>query len=220
MKCLAAAAMGVSLLTALSSKATPVTVQELGVGPNEVVNITSSTLGTANVYAGINNLLVNGVATDGFCIDPFHWSATGVQNYDSEPLSSSPKPPGGPMGPAEATKIEQLWLHAYAPGMTAEQAAGLQIAIWEIIGAGATDGATFKLNGTDDYGASGLLTWVDGNPTAATANLLGLTGPGQDYVIPNSGGGGGSVPDGGTTLSLLGGALCGLFILRRKTCIS
>jgi hypothetical protein len=219
MKCLAAAAMGVSLLTALSSKATPVTVEELGVVPNEVVSITSLTLGTVDVYAGINKLLVNGVATDGFCIDPFHWSATGVQNYDSEPLSSSPKPPGGPMGSAEAKKIEQLWQYAYAPTMSAAQAAGLQIAIWEIIGAGASGGATFALNGYD-YGASILLTWVDGNPTAATANLLGLTGPGQDYVIPNSGGGGGSVPDGGTTLSLLGGALCGLFILRRKTCIS
>ena len=155
MKCLAAATMGVSLLTALSSKATPVTVQELSVGPDEVVNITSSTLGTANVYAGINKLLVNGVATDGFCIDPFHWSATGMQNYDSEPLSSSPKPPGGPMGAAEAMKIEQLWQYAYAPSMSAAQAAGLQIAIWEVIGAGATGGATFTLNGYD-YGASGL----------------------------------------------------------------
>jgi hypothetical protein len=216
---LAAATMGVSLLTALSSTATPVTVQELSVGPEEVVNITSSTLGTADVYAGINKLLVNGVATDGFCIDPFHWSLTGVQNYDAQALSASPKPPGGPMGSAEAMKIEQLWQYAYAPGMTDAQAAGLQIAIWEVIGAGATGGATFKLNG-NDYGASGLLTWVNNNPNAAAANLLGLTGPGQDYVIPNSGGGGGSVPDSGATLLLFGGALCGLFILRRQACIS
>jgi hypothetical protein len=219
MKCLAAAAMGVSLLTALSSKATSVTVQELSVGPDEVVNITSSTLGTADVYAGINKLLVNGVATDSFCIDPFHWSVTGVQNYDSQALSASPKSPGGPMGSAEATKIEQLWQYAYAPTMTGAQAAGLQIAIWEIIGAGASGGATFTLNGYD-YGASGLLTWVNGNPNADAANLLGLTGPGQDYVIPNSGGGGGPVPDSGTTLLLFGGALCGLFTFRRKTCIS
>ena len=218
-KCLAAAAMGVSLLTALSSKATSVTVQELGVGPDEVVNITSSTLGTADVYAGINKLLVNGVATDGFCIDPFHWSATGVQNYDSQALSASPKPPGGPMGSAEAMKIEQLWQYAYAPSMNAAQAAGLQIAIWDVIAAGASSGATFTLNGYD-YGASGLLTWVNGNPDAAAANLLGLTGPGQDYVIPNSGGGGGSVPDSGATLLLFGGALSGLFVLRRKTCFS
>ena len=213
MKCVAAAAMGVSLLTALSSKANSVTVQELGVGPCEVVNITSSTLGTGtfNVLAGINQLVVNGVATEGFCIDPFHWSLTGVQNYNSEALSASPKPPGGPMGSAEATKIEQLWQYAYAPTISAAQAAGLQIAIWEIIGAGASGGATFTLNG-NDYGASGLLSWVDSHPSAPTANLLGLTGPGQDYVIP--------VPDGGTTLMLLGEALCGLFIIRRKLCLS
>ncbi len=219
MKCLAAATMGVSLLTALASKATPVTVQELGVGPDEVVNITSSTLGTADVYAGINKLLVNGVATDGFCIDPFHWSLTGVQNYDLQVLSASPKPPGGPMASVEATKIEQLWQYAYAPTMTAAQAAGLQIAIWEVIGSGASGGATFRLNGYD-YGAGGLLTWVNNNPNASAANLLGLTGPGQDYVIPNSGGGGDPVPDGGTTLSLVVGALCGLFTFRRKICLN
>ena len=95
----------------------------------------------------------------------------------------------------------------------------MQIAIWEIIGAGASGGATFALNG-NDYGASGLLDWVNGDPAAPAANLLGLTGPGQDFVIPNSGGGGGSVPDSGTTLLLFGGALCGLFVLRHKTCIS
>ena len=121
------------------------------------------------------------------------------------------------MGFAEATKIEQLWQYAYAPGMTDAQAAGLQIAIWEVIGAGATGGATFTLNG-NDYGAGGLLGWVNSNPSAPTANLLGLTGPGQDYVIPNSGGG--SVPDGDTTLLLLGGALCGLITFRRKACFS
>jgi hypothetical protein len=123
------------------------------------------------------------------------------------------------MGSAEALKIEQLWRYAYTPDMGAAQAAGLQIAIWDIIGAGASGGATFTLNGTD-YGASGLLTWVNDNPNAAAANLLGVTGPGQDYVIPNSGGGGGSVPDGGATFLLLGGTLCGLSFFRRMACIS
>ena len=123
------------------------------------------------------------------------------------------------MGAAEATQIEQLWLYAYSPSMSASAAAGMQIAIWKIIGAGATGGATFTLNSANDYGAAGLLTWLSSNSSAPRANLLGLTGPGQDYVIPNAGGGGGhggSVPDGGATLMLLGGSLFGLAIFRRK----
>jgi hypothetical protein len=214
MKCLAAAAMGVSLLTVLSSKANSVTVQELGVGPDEVVNITSSALGTGtfNVLAGINQLVVNGVATEGFCIDPFHWSLTGPQSYTTEALSLGPKNPGGPMGTGKATEIEQLWAEYFSPSMSPQNAAGLQVAIWEVVGSTTpADPNYFKVNGSD-YGASLMLTWVNNNPEAPTANLLAVTGPGQDYVIP--------VPDGGTTLMLLGEALCGLFIIRRKLCLS
>jgi hypothetical protein len=214
MKCLAAAAMGVSLLTALSSKANSVTVQELGVGPDEVVNITSSALGTGtfNVLAGINQLVVNGVATEGFCIDPFHWSLTGPQSYTTEALSLGPKNPDGPMGTVKATEIEQLWAKYYSASMSPQNAAGLQVAIWEVVGSTTpADPNYFKVNGSD-YGASLMLTWVNNNPGAPTANLLAVTGPGQDYVIP--------VPDGGTTLMLLGEALCGLFIIRRKLCLS
>src|SRR5690349_19421014 len=75
------------------ASAVPVTVQEMGVGQNEIVQMTSSTLGTHSVYAGIIQLKVNGVATDGFCIDPFHWSITGPQPYNTEPLASAPKSP-------------------------------------------------------------------------------------------------------------------------------
>src|SRR5262245_17412250 len=77
------------------ASAVPVTVQELGIGANEVVQMTSSTLGQHWVYAGIVKLSVDGVATDGFCIDPFHWSVTGPQPYNSEPLADGPKAPGG-----------------------------------------------------------------------------------------------------------------------------
>jgi hypothetical protein len=46
----------------------------------------------------------------------------------------------------------------------------------------------------------------------AAADLQALTGSGQDYVID-------SVPDGGTTAMLLGGALWGLLWVRRKLCL-
>ncbi|HEX4262943.1 MAG TPA: VPDSG-CTERM sorting domain-containing protein [Verrucomicrobiae bacterium] len=191
-------------LALLQAAAVPVTVQEVGIGANEIVQITSSTLGNQTVYAGTINLLVNGKATQGFCIDPFHWSIPGPQAYDAEPLGAGPKSPGGPMGAGTALKIEQLWAHFYSTGISSQNAAGLQIAIWDLVG-----GANFKLDSTPDYGAADMLAWVNSNPTAIAANLIAVTGPGQDYVIPN-------VPDGGTTVLLLGMGLASVFIMRSK----
>lgn len=181
-----------------------VTVQDTGMGQNEVVEMTSSTLGTAWVYAGINKLLVNGNSYDGFCIDPFHWSVGGPQSYTTEPLSAGPKPPGGAMGAAVATKIEQLWDEFYSPTMSNQNAAGLQIAIWELIGT-----TNFKLDSSNDYGAGSMLSWVDNNPNAPTADLTALTGPGQDYVID-------AVPDSGTTILLLGFSAFVIFLVKRS----
>jgi hypothetical protein len=189
--------------------AVPVTVQEIGIGPNEIVDMTSSTLGTHSVYAGIVDLLVNGVATDGFCIDPFHWSITGPQAYNTETLGDGPKSPGGAMGASTALQIEQLWAEYYSHTMSNQNAAGLQIAIWELVG-----GANFQLDSSSDYGASTMLAWVDNNPTATAANLIAVTGPGQDYVIPGNGSNIERVPDGGETLLLLACGLAGLFIVR------
>ena len=215
LKHLTAAVVSMSLLTVISSKATPVTVEELSVSPCEVVSITSSMLGTVSVYAGLNNLRVNGVATPGFCIDPFHLSLSGVQSYNTEALDAGPKSPGGPLGASRAAEIEQLWGHYFSPSMGAENAAGLQIAIWEIVG-----GANFALHSGNDYGAGAMLNWWSLNQnTAPAADLIAVTGPGQDYVIPNSLRPQ-SVPDGGTTVMLLGGTLCGLLAVRRKFCVN
>jgi len=185
--------------------AVPVTVEEVGVGPNEVVEMTSSTLGTHWVYACMVDLLVNGQATDGFCIDPFHWSVTGPQAYNTETLGDGPKAPGGPMGAVTALKIEQLWGEYYSHTMSNQNAAGLQIAIWELVG-----GVNFQLDSGNDYGASAMLDWVDKNPNAAAANLIAVTGPGQDYVIPNK------CPDTGATITLFSMGLAGLAMVRSK----
>jgi hypothetical protein len=160
-------------------------------------------------------LLVGGVATPGFCIDPFHASVSGAQSYYSEALSAGPKPPGGPMGASAATEIEQLWQRYFSPTMSAADAAGLQIAIWEVVG-----GVDFKLHQSNDYGAGAMLSWWSVNRmTAPSADLVALTGPGQDYLIPNSLRPQG-VPDGGTTVMLLGGSLWGLLAIRRKLCVA
>jgi hypothetical protein len=196
----------VFLLCALPSGATPVTVEDLGVSPNEVVSISTSGSGAESVYAGVVNLRVNGELKPGFCIDPFHESLSGPQSYTLEPLSAGPKLPGGPMGDDAAMEIAQLWQQYFSPTMGAADAAGLQIAIWEVVGAG------FTLNQANDYGASTMRDWWSRNrSTAPAADLQALTGSGQDYVID-------SVPDGGTTAMLLGGALWGLLWVRRKLC--
>ena len=174
------------------------TVKELEVNPNKIVNITTMIYGpsaphswTGNVYAGVNKLLVDGVPMDGFCIDPFHFSLNSSSGYSFVPLTSAPKFPGT-MTAWDATLIERLWGSYYSPTMTAGNAAGLQIAIWEIVG-----GSSFHLNGAD-YGAGGFLAYVSASGyNGSRAHLLGLTGPGQDYVVA-------AIPDGGTTLGMLG----------------
>lgn len=197
------------------ASATPVTVQEVGVGAHEIANITSSDLAPysnvpINVYAGVIKLLVDGVPTNGFCIDPFHMSPSGPLGYNTINLSDAPKPPG-PMGVAAALKIEQLWQQYYTPAISDTTAAGLQIAIWEIVDQ-AIASETVSING-NDFGASTFLDWVNTHSDAAAADLVGLTGPGQDYVVQR-------VPDTGWTIALLGVSFIALIPLRRKLQIS
>src|SRR5437868_14936609 len=63
----------------------------------------------------------------------------------------------------------------YSPNMSQKNAAGLQLAIWEIVG-----GSSFQVIGKD-YHASEMLTVLH-SYTGPGANLIALTGPGQDYV--------------------------------------
>ncbi len=178
----------VSLLRAQNNVA--VTVQEMGPGANEIVNISSSNLGSnLEVYACILDLEVDNTPTVGFCIDPWHWSGDGPMNYTAESLSEGPKYPGN-MGAATALQIEQLWQEFYTPHMSDSTAAGLQIAIWDLVSDSVsvqTDGASwYTLNSGNDYGASTMISWVDAHPFAIAATLSAVTGPGQDYVVMSS----------------------------------
>jgi len=168
----------------------PITVTELGPGANEVVNISSSTLGNYWwVYACIIDIQVNNTPTLGFCIDPWDWSGSGPMSYTAESLSAGPKLASG-MGAATALQIEQLWQEFYTPDLSNSTAAGMQIAIWDLVSASIslqTNGATwFTLNSGNDYGASSMIAWVDANPNAAAASLSAISGPGQDYVVMTS----------------------------------
>ena len=213
---------------AVSAGATPATVTDVtdwNKTPVEVVNINDPYLGyNGGVYAGINDLSVTvGSSTtvyDGFCIDPFHWSASGPQSYNIVPLVDAPKAPGT-LNSSTALKIEDLWAEYFSPTMSSSSAAGLQIAIWELVSSNAVATGELPSNeafslakGQSDYGAStdiaSLATY-----TGPAADLEGLTGPGQDYVIdiptPPS-----SVPDGGATILMLA-LTAGALVIARPT---
>lgn len=187
---------------AVSSKAVSVTVQELSVDPAVKVKIGVEGFYEGYAYAGLVNLLVDGAPMDAFCIDPFHFSSRSALSYEVIPLMDGPKPPGGAMGEEKAAMISKLWTLAYSPGMLASQAAGLQLAIWEVIG-----GDDFTLLSSTDFGAANLLTQAEAY-TGPTASLLALTGDGQDYVVAR-------VPEGGATLILLSISLLCLARLRK-----
>ena len=174
--------------------------------PMEIVNGDFPYLGyNGGVYAGINTLMVSdgggGTIYSGFCVDPFHYSASGPSSpYYVVPLADAPKSPAT-LNAAVAADIADLWAEYYSPTMSASSAAGLQIAIWELVSSNAVaeDGLppseAFTLESGTDYGASediaSLATYQ-----GPEANLMALTGPGQDYVID-------PVSDGGKTFNLL-----------------
>jgi hypothetical protein len=225
-----AAVIGWTILAGLTASANadslpiPVTVTDVtdwGTTPMEAVEADLPSLGYpggVSVYAGINTLSVNNGASSitysGFCIDPFHWSLGGaVSGYSEVPLSDAPKSPAT-LNAATANDIADLWAEYFSPTMSSSRAAGLQIAIWELVSSNAvaSDGLSpsqaFSLApGQNDYGASqdiASLATYDG----PEANLVGLTGPGQDYVIDPP------VPDGGETFLMLAMTLGGLVLAR------
>ena len=161
-------------------------VQEMGMGAHESVNISSSTLGNnIDTYAGAINVQFNGTTGVGFCIDPWHFSLNGVQTFNWENLSTGPKMADG-MGVSTALEIEQLWDKYYSSTMSNSTAAGLQIAIWDLVTASIsaqTGGSDwYTLNSGNDYGASAMISFVQTNPSLPAANLAAVTGTGQDYV--------------------------------------
>ena len=165
-------------------------VQEMGMGASETVNISSSTLGNnLEVYAGAINVQFNGTTGVGFCIDPWHFSLNGAQTFNWESLSTGPKMADG-MGVSTALEIEQLWDKYYSSSMSNSTAAGLQIAIWDLVNASInsqTGGSDwYTLNVENDYGASSMISYVESNPTLPAANLSAVTGAGQDYVTLTS----------------------------------
>jgi len=200
-----ALAIGGSILAALSVHANSVT--EVGVLPGTQDVYINSSLGTnLHVYAGVVVLNVDGVTTNSFCIDPYQWSNPSPDtSYAYRDLAAAPIP-GNAMGAASALTIEELWNKYYVQALGSSSiAAGLQIAIWETVAKGTNE--AFSVNGSD-FGAAGMISNL--GKLDGPADLIALSSEGhQDYVVQR-------VPDGGTTIAMLGLALLGLGFVRRR----
>src|SRR5438477_6939955 len=165
-----------ALLTAVTAPSThAVLVEDLGVRLGEPAHISLSTGFNGVVAAGIKHLVVGGQTMDAFCIDPFTKALSSSQGYNFVPLTQAPEAPWT-LNSTKAVEIKDLWSMFYSPNMSQKNAAGLQLAIWEIVG-----GNSFQVIGKD-YHASEMLAALH-SYTGAGADLIALTGPGQDYVV-------------------------------------
>jgi hypothetical protein len=164
-----------------------VTLSFNGVNPNEIVTLqVSSPSFSGGVYAGVYNLTVDGVATPAFCIDvtrEIHAGQT-YNNYSYTDLSLAPLAPAGPMGSAAATDIEKLWAAYYSPSMNNQDAAALQVAIWEDVAAKV---GTYSITVSGNDPVTTEATTMLGSLGSLTiqTDLQGLVSPdGQNYVVP------------------------------------
>jgi len=164
-------ALGIAAITSAQAHL----VEDFGVRTGAPAHISLSTGFNGFVGAGIKKIQVDGVQMDAFCIDPFTMALRSSPGYKFVPLTKAPEAPFT-LSASEATEISDLWAMFYNPGMKENKAAGLQLAIWEIVG-----GDDFSVIGKD-YGASLMLAALR-TYSGPSAGLIGLTGPGQDYVV-------------------------------------
>jgi outer membrane biosynthesis protein TonB len=176
---LARASLALSLAALLSAIIAPSTqahlVEDFGVRKGAPAHISLSTGFNGFVGAGIKKIQVDGVQMDAFCIDPFTMALRSSSGYKFVPLTKAPEAPFT-LSASEAIEISDLWAMFYNPGMKENKAAGLQLAIWEIVG-----GDDFSIIGKD-YGANLMLAALR-SYSGPGAGLIALTGPGQDYVV-------------------------------------
>ena len=211
-------------LVVLSSTAFATTLKEVS-----VINARTVTIGgTGNGYhgavsAGLYEIAINTDANrfKTFCIDVYDFSPTSFQTYGSDLLRNAPQSVGDTgieMGVAGENAVRTLWAIGYQAALTdADKAAGLQVAIWEAVNDTATGynlasgkftatGSTAVINYANSF-LSQIATYSGPLPNLfAWVNKTDTTHY-QDYI---------GVPDGGTTVALLGLAMGTLAIVRRK----
>ena len=208
------AIMAAGLAGAMSASAVTLTFDN--VDPSQTVNLTDPWI-SSGANAGIYNLTVDGVATPSFCIDVADENnGNTFSDYYYSDLASAPLAPAGPMGSAAATDIEKLWAAYFSPSMGDQDAAALQVAIWEDIAAKATSPYLITVTGNDPVTTEAAAMIANLPNLNDTANLMGLVGPNgpsgeQSYVV--------AVPEPTTAgCFLLGlGALACFLVLETKS---
>jgi hypothetical protein len=157
-----------------------------GVGNVGLLYTNSTPLYTFQVSAGLMNLVVNNVPTQGFCIDIAKLSSTSALTYSEVPLSSAPHPWPGPMNATGADLVQQLWGNYFAGINSALdpnlEAASMQLAIWRAVATGNGANYTVSVDNTSvNARATQMLEQLDASKTTSLIALINDTA--QDYVI-------------------------------------
>ena len=203
----------VALAVCLCLSITTIALSSTTVQYVDVFGQTANIAGTwynGQVWAGIYHVRVDGVLQDSFCIDLIDEATTSAVPYSMTSLSNAPDPALGPMGAQKAAAISKLWAMAYSPTMTQNQAAALQLAVWDCVidlDYNVTTGG-FHVSG-NDYGAQTLLNSLQ-TYTGSGANLVALTSTQyQDFAT--------AIPaPGALALGSLGLTIIGWFRSRRR----
>jgi MYXO-CTERM domain-containing protein len=191
-----AAAMAIAAGTA---GATTIQARLDSIGPSRDMGVSSNGgVSSQTLRSGVNNFTVlGGDPTElaptfrAFCIDLAQTiNIGGTFTYEVRAIEASPVP-GGPMGAAKADLLRELWGRHYAHVDTQNEAAGFQLAVWEIVFDSGLDLTGGTVRATGEAGALATAASYLGSLTGNSvffAPVYALSSPGtQDMLVPAPG---------------------------------
>jgi len=203
--------------------AMPLTLEEVGVVPAQVISAHLSNFYNGGVLAGMYEVKINGVLTESYCVEFLQFSPSGPTGYDFIGL------------PSDSKYKEAAWImQNYDPArINYNQVVNAQVAIWEILSAdpGNLWSGDLSVQSWSGYGSregaqaivDQVLNLYNNNPNyfnnfdttsfklAHNDNFQDYLVKSQDHVNPQDH----PVPEPSTILLLCGG-LIGLLGIREK----